>query len=143
MQQQEDIEQIIQEKFLALAASLDEHSRRLWAGTEAKALGYGGQTVVANATGLSRNTVHAGLREVERILVPRSEAPHRVRRPGGGRKCLREHDPLLVAHLEALVDPTSRGDPVSPLRWTCKSTRQLATALQQQGHHVGRQTVAT
>jgi DDE family transposase len=143
MQQQENIEQIIQEKFLALAASFDEHSRRLWAGTEAKALGYGGQTVVANATGVSRHTVHAGLREVERMLVPCPEAPHHVRRPGGGRKSLREHDPLLVAHREALVDPTSRGDPVSPLRWPCKSTRQLATALRQQGHHVGRQTVAT
>ena len=143
MHQRQDIEQIIREKFLALKARFDEHSLRLWAGTEAKALGYGGQTVVATATGLSRNTVHAGLREVERMPTPCPGTAQRVRRPGGGRKRLCEHDPLLVADLDALVDPTSRGDPESPLHWTCKSTRQLAMALRQQGHHVGRQTVAT
>jgi Rhodopirellula transposase DDE domain len=142
MRQQEDMERIIGEKFIALEPILDEHSRRLWAGTEAKALGYGGQTLVAKATGLSRNTVHAGLRELEHRPAQRMGSATRVRRPGGGRKRLSDHDPLLVAHLDALVDPTSRGDPESPLRWTCKSTRQLATALQQQGHQVGRQTVA-
>ena len=135
MPQQENIAQLIQEKFLVFAPSFDAHSRRLWAGTEATALGYGGQTVGANATGLARNTVHAGLREVERRLGPRPEAAPRVRRPGGGRKGLREHD--------ALGDPTSRGAPASPWRWPCNSPRQLATALPQQGHHVGRQTGAT
>jgi hypothetical protein len=142
MRQQEAMEQIIREKFTALAPILDEQSRRLWAATEAKALGYGGQALVAKATGLSRNTVHAGLRELERTPANLTASTKRVRRPGGGRKRLIDHDSLLVAHLDALVEPSSRGDPESPLRWTCKSTRQLATALQQHGHKVGRQKVA-
>jgi hypothetical protein len=139
---QEDMESIIREKFQALGAVLDERSRRLWAATEAKALGYRGQTLVAKATGMSRNTVHVGLRELEHSADTLTEAPQRVRRSGGGRKRLIEHDPLLVTRLDALVEPTSRGDPQSPLRWTCKSTRQLAAALQQHGHKVGRQKVA-
>lgn len=142
MRQQEDMEQIIREKFIALESLLDEHSRRLWAATEAKALGYGGQALVAKATGLSRNTVHAGMRELARAPNHLTASAQRVRRPGGGRKRLIDHDPLLVAHLDALVEPSSRGDPESPLRWTCKSTRQLAMTLQQQGHKVGRQKVA-
>jgi hypothetical protein len=142
MRQQEDIESLIREKFMALEAVLNERSRRLGAATEAKALGYGGQTLVAKATGMSRNSVHVGLRELEHTANDLTRAHKRVRRPGGGRKQLIEHDPLLLAHLDALVEPTSRGDPQSPLRWTCKSTRQLATALQQQGHKVGRQKVA-
>jgi hypothetical protein len=142
MHQQEDMERIIREKFLALESRLDEHSRRLWAATEAKALGYGGQALVAKATGLSRNTVHAGLRELDHPSDQRTGAAKRVRRPGGGRKRLIAHAPRLMAHLDTLVEPTSRGDPESPLRWTCKSTRQLAATLQQQGHKVGRQKVA-
>ena len=142
MRQQEDMEQIIREKFIALESLLDEHSRRLWAATEAKALGFGGQALVAKATGLSRTTVHAGMRELARAPNHLTASAQRVRRPGGGRKRLIDHDPLLVAHLDALVEPSSRGDPESPLRWTCKSTRQLAMTLQQQGHKVGRQKVA-
>src|SRR5215468_2580374 len=124
MRQQADMERIIRDKFIALESIFDEHSRRLWAGTEAKALGYGGQALVAKATGLSRHTVHAGLRALERTPAQHTGSATRVRRPGGGRKRLSEHDPLLVAHLDALGAPTSRGDPESPLRWTCKSTRQ-------------------
>jgi transposase len=139
---QHDMESMIREKFMALEPVLDERGRRRWAATEAKALGYGGQTRVAKATGMSRNTVYVGLRELEHTSTQLLGAPKRIRRPGGGRKRLIEYDPLLVAHLDALVEPTSRGDPQSPLRWTCKSTRQLAGALQQQGHHVGRQKVA-
>lgn len=142
MHHPEHIEHIIRDKFIALEPLLDERSRRLWAATEAKALGYGGQTLVAKATGLSRNTVHAGLRELEASSDQLASSGKRVRRPGGGRKRLIDDDPLLVAHLDALVEPTSRGDPESPLRWTCKSTRQLAAALQQHGHKVGRQKVA-
>jgi Rhodopirellula transposase DDE domain len=142
MRQQAAMESSIREKFMALEAVLDERGRRLWAATEAKALGYGGQTRVAKATGMSRNTVHGGLRELAHTSDELPGAPKRVRRPGGGRKRLIEHDPLLVAHLDALVEPTSRGDPQSPLRWTCKSTRQLAAALHQHGHTVGRQKVA-
>ena len=138
----EDMESIIREKFRTLEAVLDERSRRLWAATEAKALGYRGQTLVAKATGMARNTVHVGLRELEHTADALTGDHQRVRRSGGGRKRLIEHDPLLVTQLDALVEPTSRGDPQSPLRWTCKSTRQLAAALQQHGHKVGRQKVA-
>jgi len=133
---------MVREKFAALAPVLDERSRRLWAATEAKAIGYGGQTLVAKATGMSRNTMYIGMRELEHVSKTPAEASQRVRRPGGGRKRLTDHDPTLLADLEALVEPTSRGDPQSPLRWTCKSTRQLAAELQRQGHKVGRQKVA-
>ena len=138
----EDMESIIREKFRTLEAVLDERSRRLWAATEAKALGYRGQTLVAKATGMARNTVHVGLRELEHTADALTGDHQRVRRSGGGRKRLIEHDPLLVTQLDALVEPTSRGDPQSPLRWTCKSTRQLAAALQQHGHKVGRHKVS-
>lgn len=131
------MEAVIREKFVALAPVMDERTRRLWAATEAKALGHGGPTLVARATGIARSTLHFGLRELEHEI-----AHPGVRRPGGGRKALIEHDPTLVTALEALVEPTSRGDPQSPLRWTCKSVRQLAAELRRQGHTVGRQTVA-
>jgi Rhodopirellula transposase DDE domain len=131
------MEAVIREKFIALAPVMDERTRRLWAATEAKALGHGGPTLVARATGIARSTLHFGLRELEHDI-----AHPGVRRPGGGRKALIEHDPMLVTALEALVEPTSRGDPQSPLRWTCKSVRQLAAELRRQGHTVGRQTVA-
>jgi hypothetical protein len=132
----------IREKFVVLDAVLDERGRRLWAVTEAKALGHGGQTIVAKATGLSRRTLYQGLRELEPLAGEHQEPSQRVRRPGGGRKPLTSHEPTLLADLEALVEPTSRGDPESPLRWTCKSVRQLAAELQRQGHKVGRQKVA-
>jgi hypothetical protein len=131
------MEAVIREKFIALAPVMYERTRRLWAATEAKALGHGGPTLVARATGIARSTLHFGLRELEHDI-----AHPGVRRPGGGRKALIEHDPMIVTALEALVEPTSRGDPQSPLRWTCKSVRQLAAELRRQGHRVGRQTVA-
>jgi hypothetical protein len=124
------------------AAVLDERGRRLWAVTEAKAWGHGSQTLVAKATGLSRRTIYQGLRELEHLASGRLAAPQQVRSPGGGRQPLTEHDPTLLADLEALVEPTRRGDPESPWRWTCKSVRQLAAELQRQGHKVGRQKVA-
>jgi Rhodopirellula transposase DDE domain len=139
---QEDMIARIREKFAVLEAVLDERSRRLWAVTEAKALGHGGQTIVAKATGLSRRTIYQGLREFASFARDHQEAAQRVRSPGGGRKPLTYHDPTLLAALEALVEPTSRGDPESPLRWTCKSVRQLTAELQRQGHKVGRQKVA-
>jgi hypothetical protein len=136
------METVIREKFIALAPIMDERTRRLWAATEAKALGHGGPTLVARATGIARSTLHLGLRELEHdITRPGAYGPG-VRRPGGGRKALRAHAPTLVTALAALVEPTSRGDPQSPLRWTCKSVRQLAAELRRQGHTVGRQTVA-
>ena len=132
----------VREKFAVLDTVLNERSRQLWAATEAKAIGHGGQSVVAKATGLSRRTIYQGLRELEYFCDDRKEVAQRVRSPGGGRKPLSHHDPTLVGDLEALVEPTSRGDPQSPLRWTCKSVRQLAAELQRQGHKVGRQKVA-
>jgi hypothetical protein len=136
------IEAVVREKFVALAPVMDERTRRLWAATEAKALGHGGPTLVARATGIARSTLYLGLHELEhpgRGPVPQG---HGVRRQGGGRRALTEQDPTLVTALEALVEPTSRGDPQSPLHWTCKSVRQLAAELRRQGHRVGRQTVA-
>jgi len=114
-----------------LEHSLDERSRRLWAATEAQAVGYGGASLVAQATGLSRSTVVRGLQEVRR---GNRVTAGRIRRPGGGRKPATTVDPDLSAALDHLVEPTSRGDPGSPLRWTCLSTRGLARALAAQGH---------
>jgi len=114
-----------------LRGSLTERSRRLWAAAEAQALGYGGVAVVAAATGISRSTIMRGLKEPSR--GPRMPTG-RVRRPGGGRKPATAVDPELKAALEALVDPVSRGDPESPLRWTCKSTRRLAQELDREAH---------
>jgi transposase len=139
---QEDMIARLREKFAVLDAVLDERGRRLWAVTEVRAIGHGGPTLVAKATGLSRRTIYQGLRELEHLSGGHQAATQRVRSPGGGRKLLTEHDPTLLADLEALVEPTSRGDPESPLRWTCKSVRQLAAELQRQGHKVGRQKVA-
>jgi DDE family transposase len=136
------VEAIIREKFVALAPVMDERTRRLWAATEANALGHSGQTLVARATGMSRSTLHLGLRELARDAAPALAPDQRVRRRGAGRKALTERDPTLVAALETLVEPTSRGDPQSPLRWTCMSVRQLAAELRRQGHTVERQTVA-
>src|SRR2546425_8904324 len=134
---------IIAAKFAILKPLLDEQARRLWAAVEARALGRGGISQVAEATGLSRATVRAGLQE----LAPPATAtglqspPGRLRRPGGGRKPLGVHHPHLVRTLEALVDPVTRGAPMSLLRWTCKSAAQLAAALQTKGHAVSERTV--
>jgi hypothetical protein len=136
------VEASMREKFVALAPVMDERTRRLWAATEANALGHSGQTLVARATGMSRSTLHLGLRELARDAAPAVVPGQRVRRRGAGRKALTERDPTLVAALETLVEPTSRGDPPSPLRWTWMSVRQLATEWRRPGHPVERQTVA-
>lgn len=124
----------LKEKFSALMPTLNERSRRLVAAAEAQALGHGGITVVARASGISYSTISRGLKE----LRGRAEAldPLRIRRPGGGRKRLLTKDPRLTADLEALVEPGTRGDPDSPLRWTSKSLRTLARHLQGMGHSV-------
>ena len=117
--------------------------RRQWAAAEARELGWGGVTAVAAATGLSRTTVTAGVAELDLDPCRRLAESGRVRRPGGGRRPLTETDPGLAAALEALVEPMTRGDPESPLRWTCKGTRRLAVELSRQGHPVGERTVAS
>src|SRR3954454_24276522 len=120
-------------RFEALRPHLNERQRRLWLGAEARELGPGGEGVVAAAVGVAADTVRRGRAELD------DPAPAPVgssRKAGGGRKRAEAHDPALVAALEQLVDPDSRGDPMSPLRWTSKSTRTLATALRERGHQV-------
>jgi hypothetical protein len=139
-----DATKVIEEKFRALAGRLDEATLRLWAAVEARALGRGGASAVARAVGLSRTTIHAGLRELA-AAASGSALPiagvGRVRAKGGGRKKLTARDPTLLRDLDALVEPTARGDPQSPLRWTCKSTPRLAKELVEQGHPVSQRTV--
>lgn len=123
----------VKEKFEVLQPLLDERRLRLWAATEARSLGYGGIKVVATACGLSRRSVERGLSELKaRKTSEMEEAPlaaSRARRPGGGRKTLLAKNPDLAAELERLVDSSTRGDPMSPLRWTSKSTGKLAVEL--------------
>jgi hypothetical protein len=134
----------IRQKYGMLAPSMDERVRRQWGATEAQSLGWGGVTVVVQATGMSHNTLARGLRElVDRANgEPESVAKGRIRQPGGGRKQILELDPSILDTLESLVEPVTRGDPESPLRWTCKSTRQLADELRQREYRVGERTVA-
>jgi hypothetical protein len=127
----------IRQRFSAVARFLDERGRRVVAASEAAAAGYGGIAAVSVATGVAASTIGRGLREL-------SEPQERdcIRRPGGGRKRSVAKDATLLNDLCALVEPTSRGDPDSPLRWTCKSVRRLAQELQGQGHQVGRTLVS-
>jgi Rhodopirellula transposase DDE domain len=131
------------EKFTALSPVLNEPARRLWAATAALALGRGGISAAARATGLSRPTIYTGMEEIHTgtVATPRG-SNERVRGPGGGRQKRPMHDPTLRHDLEALVAPTTRGAPPSPLRWTCKSVRKLAAELQTQGHQVSPQLVS-
>jgi hypothetical protein len=126
-------------KHAALAPVFTERSRRLWAATEARALGYGGIGVIERATGISRSTIQRGLRELD---AETALAPGRSREPGGGRKRAATLDATLLSDLDALVEPMAPGDPDSPLRWSCKSTRTLAAALQALGHAVSHTVVA-
>ena len=121
---------------------MDERRRRQWAAAEARELGWGGVTAVAQATGLSRTTINAGKGELAQPPKQRAVEAMRVRRPGGGRRPLTETDPGCLRHWRALIEPTTRGDPESPLRWTCKSTGNLADELTRQNHPVGAVTVA-
>src|SRR4051795_200825 len=123
-----EITESIRRKFQTFRPFLDERARRVWAAAEAAALGRGGVTLVARATGLARSTLYEGQREL-RELGPATPPARRVRRPGGGAKRRAEKDAGLLPALEALVDPLARGDPESPLRWTTKSTRKLAATL--------------
>jgi hypothetical protein len=135
----------VRQKFELLNPLMTERLRRQWAACEAQTLGRGGATLVAQATGLSRTTIWSGIRELrQRKHQPQVVlSPERVRAPGAGRPSIQAKDSAIEAALEALVEPTARGDPQSPLRWTCKSTRKLAEELRRQGHAVSHQTVAT
>ena len=118
-----DNEKTLAMKYQTLQPIFNERSRRLWAGTESLALGRGGIAVVGRVTGLSRNTIVRGIREAQQETTL---DPARIRQRGGGRKRKAAVDATLTEALERLVEPDSRGDPQSPLRWTCKSTRRLA-----------------
>jgi hypothetical protein len=132
----------IRRMYRMLSPEMDERMRRQWAAAEARELGWGGVTLVAQASGLSRTTITAGLRELDLPPGQRQAEAVRVRRPGGGRRPLAQTDPELVTALEQLIDPVTRGDPMSPLRWTCKSTQRLAEELTRRNHPVSAPTVA-
>jgi transposase len=136
----------IEAKYQALSSRLDEAALRAWAAAEARSLGRGGVSTVAKAIGMSRTTIHAGLSELKAAaptlaLTSKTHVHSRVRAPGGGRKKLADKDASLLSDLDALVEPTSRGDPMSPLRWTCKSTHRLAAELKEKGHEVSQRTI--
>ena len=141
---QDDPVTIVQRKFQMLSQSMNEHMLRLWSGAEAKEIGWGGITVVSKATGIAHTTIRRGIRELDR-QAEQSDVPvgqSRIRRPGGGRKKITQTDPQLLVALETLIDPVTRGDPESPLRWTCKSTRRLADELCALSHPVCPRMVA-
>jgi hypothetical protein len=141
---QNDPVAIVQRKFQMLSSSMNERLLRLWSGAEAKLIGRGGITIVSRATGIAHTTIRRGIRELDR-QAGRPAAPAgqaRIRRTGGGRKKITQTDPGLLPALESLVDPLTRGDPESPLRWTCKSTRRLAEELARLSHPVCPRMVA-
>jgi transposase len=123
----------IREKYTALIGDLDERGRRRWAAAEARSLGRGGIAAVAEATGMSDRTIRTG---IEELADPNAVEPGRQRRVGGGRNSRESEQPELLASLQSLIDDTTRGDPMSPLRWTCKSTRVLAAQLNKQGFQI-------
>jgi transposase-like protein len=133
----------IRRKFRSLDPVMDERVRRHWAASEAMSLSWGGISAVASATGISRTTIRVGIRELrEREESGAAPRTTRVRRPGGGGKPLTQVDPAITTALEELVGPVTRGDPMSPLRWTLKSTSRLAAELTSRGHPVSARTVA-
>ena len=132
----------VRRKFKNLEPVLDERARRHWAAAEAMELGWGGVSAVSQATTLSRTTVSAGIEELKQGEHAGEQSITRIRKPGGGRKPITQSDPGILRALERLVDPVTRGDPESPLRWTLKSTRRLAGELTRRHHPVGERTVA-
>lgn len=133
------MEAAVRQRFAKLKTTWNERQRRLWAAAEARSGGYGGVSLVHRATGISRRAIHVGFKELAAVG---SFPPWRVRRAGAGRWKLTEIQEGVVQALDALVEPTARGDPQSPLRWTCKSLRHLARALRKQGFQISHQTVA-
>lgn len=126
------------EKLRSILPYLNERQQRLLLAAEARSLGYGGVSQISRITGISRPTIYRGLRELDQ----ESEGLLLIRQSGGGRKRIEETDSTILEDLDQMIEPDTRGDPMSPLRWTCKSTRQLATALQAQGHRVSHQLVS-
>lgn len=138
-----DADTLIEQRFSLLSGALDERLRRLVAAAEAKVAGYGGVSLVARATGVSRRAIAVGMKELEvpTQLSTSGDQPGRVRKIGGGRKKVTVGDSTLLKDLESLIEPLTRGDPESSLRWTCKSLRKLASELVNQGHAVSHRVV--
>lgn len=132
-----DIINVIREKYQPLSRVMDERVRRLWAAGEAKALGWGGISLVSTATGLSRTTITTAMNELGALGKAGGLPKQRVRRPGAGRKKITQKYPDIVQDLEELLEPYMRGDPTSPLRWTCKSIRKLTEELNRKGYQIG------
>ena len=130
------IELNLKEEYSILVEELNERGRRKWAGFQAQRLGHGGKTIVHRATGLDYKTINRGINDIEK---GDNLDKGRIRRPGGGRQSLSQKHPNLKKDLENLVEPTTRGDPQSPLRWTCKSTNNLSEALGEKGSNKTRQ----
>jgi len=128
----------MEKRYAQLGPHLNERQRRLVAAADAQLLGRGGISQVSAASGLSRTTIHKGLRELQGGLEP----AERVREAGGGRKQIKDQQPAVLKELEQLVDPATRGDPLSTLRWTCKSTSKLAAELRRKGYSISARTVA-
>lgn len=127
-------------KFEAIADCLTEKGRRLWSASEALSYGHGGVSLVNKATNISRTTIHQGIKEIQNKSRKTKQG---IRKKGGGRKKAKDIQPKLLSDLNKLIEPSSRGDPESPLRWTCKSTRNLAKELKMSGHKISYVTVAT
>src|SRR5271157_1325388 len=141
MPAQPSVEQI-QAKYRSLSPLMDERMRRQWAAVESRAYGWGGVQAVSSAIHMSPNTIRKGLVELKaRDSDPSAVVDSRLRKPGGGRKRCSDSDAGLLETLEWLVEPVTRGDPCSPLRWTCKSTTNLAEELSQMGHPVSPRTI--
>ena len=122
-----------------LSQHINERQKRLLVAVEAESYGYGGVTLLSNITGMSRSTINIGKKELKEGIIFETG---RIRREGAGRKKIQKYNPKLEEDLNSLIEPTSRGDPESPLRWTCLSTRKLAKELQKKGHQVSHSTVA-
>jgi hypothetical protein len=139
-----DIESTIRERYQILEWALDERLRRLYAAAEAKVLGHGGISIVQKATGVARGSIKQGLKELspsQRMEASEDDSIRRIRRKGGGRKLSVTDDTELLAALESLIEPVTRGDPESPLRWTCKSLRRLESELRTQGYIVSHASI--
>ena len=135
-----DQKKIIKIKYQQMSACFNERSKRLWCATEALSLKKFGVTIVSQATKVSKNTIYAGIKELKEI---KKISPNRIRKKGGGAKKLKEKNPTLLKDLEALIEPTSKGDPETSLRWTCKSVRKITKALNNKGHKISHESVKT
>lgn len=136
-----DAQEELVKKYLLLSRHLDERALRLCLAADALSLGYGGSSLVARAAGVSRTTVHAGMAELRGEAGQSAGVRSGLRRPGGGRKARKDKDAKLLEDLDKLLDPVTRGDPMTPLRWTAKSTTKLAEELRAEGHDVSQATV--